>query len=104
LGCGETSLTKSSSGRLEFKLSHIRFDWLKFACVAVGSLFRSNTIWLELSNESSKVVSKARQKMESKVHDEQNYKDNKSFDYKLFDTIIYSSTLKLHCKHLISFC
>jgi hypothetical protein len=30
LGGGETSLTESSSGRLEFKLSHIRFDWLKF--------------------------------------------------------------------------
>jgi hypothetical protein len=29
-GGGETSLTESSSGRLEFKLSHIRFDWLKF--------------------------------------------------------------------------
>jgi hypothetical protein len=30
LGGGETSLTESSSARVEFKLSHIRFDWLKF--------------------------------------------------------------------------
>jgi hypothetical protein len=30
LGGGEVSLTESSSGRLEFMLSHIRFDWLKF--------------------------------------------------------------------------
>jgi hypothetical protein len=30
LGGGETSLTESSSGRLEFKLGHILFDWLKF--------------------------------------------------------------------------
>jgi hypothetical protein len=30
LGGGETSLTESSSGRLEFKLSHNWFDWLKF--------------------------------------------------------------------------
>jgi hypothetical protein len=30
-GGGENSLTKSSSGRLEFKLSHIQFDWLKFS-------------------------------------------------------------------------
>jgi hypothetical protein len=31
LGGGETSLTESSSGRLGFKLTHIRFDWLKFS-------------------------------------------------------------------------
>jgi hypothetical protein len=70
----------------------------------VGLLFRSNTVWLELPNESSKVVRKARQKMESKVYGEQNYKDDESFGYKLFDTIMYSSTLRLHLKHLISFC
>jgi hypothetical protein len=57
-----------------------------------------------LPNELSKVVSKARQKMKSKVHDEHDYKDNESFGYKLFDTIICSSTLRLHWKHLISFC
>jgi 4-amino-4-deoxy-L-arabinose transferase-like glycosyltransferase len=104
LGGGETSLTELSSDRLEFKLSHIRFDWLKFGWVAVGSLFGSNTVWPELPNESYKVGRKARQKMESKVYGEQNYKDNESFSYKLFDTIICSSTLRLHWKHLISFC
>jgi hypothetical protein len=51
-----------------------------------------------------KVARKARQKMESKVYGEQNYKDNESFCYKLFGTIIYSSTLRLHWKRLISFC
>jgi hypothetical protein len=30
LGGGETSSTESSSARLEFKLSHIRFGWLRF--------------------------------------------------------------------------
>jgi hypothetical protein len=44
LGGGEASLTESSSGHLEFKLSHIRSDWLKFGWVAVGSLFGSDTV------------------------------------------------------------
>jgi hypothetical protein len=30
LGGGESSLTKSSLAHFEFKLSQIRFDWLKF--------------------------------------------------------------------------
>jgi hypothetical protein len=54
LGSGETPLTKPSSGRLGFKLGCIRFDWLKFGCVAVGFLFGSNTVWLELPNGSSR--------------------------------------------------
>jgi hypothetical protein len=58
----------------------------------------------ELSNESSKVTHKARQKVESEIYGEQNYKDDESFGYKLFGTIICSSTLRLHRKHLISFC
>jgi hypothetical protein len=53
LGGGETPLTEPSSGRLGFKLSHIRFDWLKFGCVAVGLFFGSDTVWPELSNGSS---------------------------------------------------
>jgi hypothetical protein len=57
LGSGETPLTEPSSGRLGFKLSHIRFDWLKFGCVAVGLLFRPDTVWPQLSNESSKSCS-----------------------------------------------
>jgi hypothetical protein len=32
-------LTESSSGHLEFKMSHIRFDYLKSGCVAVGLFF-----------------------------------------------------------------
>jgi hypothetical protein len=30
LGSGEIPLTEPLSGRLGFKLGHIRFDWLKF--------------------------------------------------------------------------
>jgi hypothetical protein len=54
LGSGETPLTEPLSGRLGFKLSHIRFNWLKSSCVAVELLFGSGTIWLELPNESSR--------------------------------------------------
>jgi hypothetical protein len=54
LGIGETPLTEPSSGRLGFKLSHIRLDWLKYGCVAVGLLFGPNTICPELLNESSR--------------------------------------------------
>jgi hypothetical protein len=72
--------------------------------VAVGSLFGSNTVWPELPNESSKVIREARQKVESEIYGEQNYKDGESFGYKLFGTIICSSTLRLHWKRLISFC
>jgi hypothetical protein len=57
LGSGETPLTKPSSGRLGFRLSHIRFDWLKFDCIAVGLFFRPDTLWPELPNESSKSCS-----------------------------------------------
>jgi hypothetical protein len=44
LGSGETPSTERSPGRLGFMLSHIRFDWLRFGCVAVGSFFGSNTV------------------------------------------------------------
>jgi hypothetical protein len=54
LGSGETLSTKPSPGRLGFKLSHIRFDWLKSSCVAVGLFFGSNTVWSELPNGSSR--------------------------------------------------
>jgi hypothetical protein len=52
--------------------------------------------WPELPNGSSKVTRKARQKVESEIYGEQNYKDDKSFGYKLFDTIKCSNTLRLH--------
>jgi hypothetical protein len=54
LGSGETLSTELSPGRLGFKLGHIQFDWLKFGCVAVGLFFGSDTVWSELSNESSR--------------------------------------------------
>jgi hypothetical protein len=54
LGSGETPLTEPSLGRLGFKLSHIRFDWLKSSRVAVGLLFRSDTVWPKLPNGSSR--------------------------------------------------
>jgi hypothetical protein len=44
LESGEIPSTEQSPGRLGFMLSHIRFDWLRFDCVAVGSFFGSNTI------------------------------------------------------------
>jgi hypothetical protein len=54
LGTGETLSTEPSSGRLGFKMSHIRFDWLKSGCVEVGLFFGSDTVWLELPNGSSR--------------------------------------------------
>jgi hypothetical protein len=69
-------------------------DWLGW--VAVRSLFGSSTIWPELPNGSTKVTRKTRQKVESEIYGEQNYKDDKSFGNKFFDTIKCSSTLKLH--------
>jgi hypothetical protein len=54
LGSGETLSTEPSPGRLGFKLSRIRFDWLKSGCVVVGLFFGSNTVWSELPNESSR--------------------------------------------------
>jgi hypothetical protein len=53
LGCGETLSAKPSLSRLGFILSHIRFDWLRFSCVAVG-LFLGSDTWSELLNESSR--------------------------------------------------
>jgi hypothetical protein len=54
LRSGETPLTEPPSGHLGFKLSHIRFDWLKSGCVAVGLLFGPDTVWPKLSNKSSR--------------------------------------------------
>jgi hypothetical protein len=57
LGSGETPLTELPSGRLGFMLRHIRFDWLKIGCVAVGLFFGPDTIWPKLLNESYKSCS-----------------------------------------------
>jgi hypothetical protein len=35
-------------------------------------------------------------KVESEIYDEQSYKEDESFGYKLFDTIKCSCTLRLH--------
>jgi hypothetical protein len=43
-GSGETPSTEPSPSRLGFMLSHIRFDWSRFGCVAVGSFFGSDTV------------------------------------------------------------
>jgi hypothetical protein len=43
-GKGETLSTEPSSSHLGFMLSHIRFDWLRSGCVAVGLFFVSNTV------------------------------------------------------------
>jgi hypothetical protein len=54
LGSGETPLTEPSPSHLGFMLSHIRFDWLRFGCVAVGSFLGLTLLWSELPNESSR--------------------------------------------------
>jgi hypothetical protein len=49
LGSGETLSTERSPSRLGFMLSHIRFDWLRFGCVAVGSFFGSDTVMVRVT-------------------------------------------------------
>jgi hypothetical protein len=49
LGNGETLLTEPSPSRLGFMLSHIRFDWLRFGCVAVGLFFGSDTVMIRIA-------------------------------------------------------
>jgi hypothetical protein len=48
-GSGETLSTEPSPSHLGFMLSHIRFDWLKFGCVAVGSFFGSETVMIRIA-------------------------------------------------------
>jgi hypothetical protein len=49
LGSGETPSAKPSSSCLGFMLSHIRFDWSRFGCVAVRSFFGSDTIMVRIA-------------------------------------------------------
>jgi hypothetical protein len=49
LESGETPLTEQSLGRLGFMTSHIRFDWLRFGCVAIGSFFGSSTVVVRIA-------------------------------------------------------
>jgi hypothetical protein len=49
LGSGETPSAEPSPSRVGLKLSHIRFDWLRFGCVAVGSFFGSDTVVVRIA-------------------------------------------------------
>jgi hypothetical protein len=49
LGSQETPSSEQSPNRLGFMLSHIRFDWLRFGCVAVESFFGSDTVVVRIS-------------------------------------------------------
>jgi hypothetical protein len=49
LGSGETLLAEPPPSHLGFMLSHIRFDWLRFGCVAVGLFFGSDTIMVRVA-------------------------------------------------------
>jgi hypothetical protein len=49
LGSGETLLTEPSLSHLGFMLSHIRFDWLRFGCVAVGLFFGFDTVMIRVA-------------------------------------------------------
>jgi hypothetical protein len=48
LGSRETPSTEWLPSRLGFMLSHIRFDWLRFGCVAVESFFGSDTVMVRI--------------------------------------------------------
>jgi hypothetical protein len=60
LGKWRDSLDRTVAGSFGI---HIRFDWLRSSCVAVGLFFGSDTVWSELLNESFRNCSsnKARQ-------------------------------------------
>jgi hypothetical protein len=49
LGSGETPSAEPSLSHLGFMLSHIRFDWLRFGYVAVGSFFGSDTVMVRIA-------------------------------------------------------
>jgi hypothetical protein len=49
LGSGETPSTEPSPSHLGFMMSHIRFGWLRFGCVAVGSFFGSGTVMVRIA-------------------------------------------------------
>jgi hypothetical protein len=94
LGGGETSLTESSSGRLEFKVSHIRFT----GSVELRSDRCSGLVLFDQNcrMDRLKILTRQDRKWKNEIYGKQNYKDDKSFGYKLFDTIKCSDTLRLH--------
>jgi hypothetical protein len=68
LGSGETPSTEPSPSRLGFMLSHIRFDWSRFSCVAVRSFFGSDTIMVRIAEwVIHKLLVKIRQDKYKKV-------------------------------------
>jgi hypothetical protein len=107
LGSGETLSTEPSLSRLGFMLCHIRFDWLRFGCVAVGLFFGSDTVMVRVVEWIiQKLLVKIRQDKyrKIKINGEQNCRADKAFGYKLFVTIIHPSIFRLHWRHLISSC
>jgi hypothetical protein len=48
-GSEETLSTETSPSRLGFMLSHIRFDWFRFGCVAVRLFFGSDTVVIRIT-------------------------------------------------------
>jgi hypothetical protein len=49
LGSGETLSTEQSLSHLGLMLSRIRFDWLRFDCVVVGSFFGFDTVMVRVA-------------------------------------------------------
>jgi hypothetical protein len=49
LGSGETPSTEPSPSHLGFMMNHIRFGWLRFGCVVVGSFFGSGTVMVRIA-------------------------------------------------------
>jgi hypothetical protein len=94
LGGGETSLTESSSGRLEFKLSHIRLT----SSVELRSDRCSGLVLFDQNCRMNrlKILTRQDRKWKNEIYGKQNYKDDKSFGYKLFVAIKCSDTLRLH--------
>jgi hypothetical protein len=49
LESGETLSAEPSPSRLGFMLSHVRFDWLRSGCIAVGLFLRSDTVMIRVA-------------------------------------------------------
>jgi hypothetical protein len=100
LGSGETPSTEPSPSHLGLMLSHIRFDWSRLGSVAVMSFFGSDIVMVRIAEwVIQKLLVKIRQdKYEKKIKtdEEQNYRADEAFGYKLLVTIIHPSILRLH--------
>jgi hypothetical protein len=49
MGSGETLSTEPSPSHLGFMLGNIRFDWLRFGCVAVELFFGPDTVMVRVA-------------------------------------------------------